>query len=641
MTMQQPLDLAKLAEALGREPEGRPPPDVDPVTAEVVRGAMETTCVEVATHVSLTATTPILNQSNERNASIMDWQGRLAALSAGVPQFMLSSTLPVRFALDFFGNDGLADGDVILSNDPYHGGGHLPDYNVFAPVFDADGELGLIVSIQCHHGDTGGAAPGGYPMDALDVWAEGVRFPAVKIIEAGRERRDVLYMLQANNRLPTYMGDIRAQIGACRLGVRQLKELLARYGAATVKRAVDYMIWHSEQRFRDEVRGWPSGVFEADVYADRDPQGNEDIHVHCAVTVHDDGRLTVDFDGSDTRDNLGSYSAFGNTRGYVVSQLAAMMDPSIPKNEGFFNSVEIRAPEGTCVNPRYGKTVAAGTHHPGSEVGEAIAVALSQAVPERACPQVYKLASPTVIFGQNPRTGRFFVDQGTDTYAGYCGAIEGQDGWGARNCNSGNLMRSQAEVQESTYPIRFVTRDITPDTGGPGQWRGHPGSLYVKQLLSDVVVNAWIMGVKHPVPGIAGGREGAPNHLIMRGGGPDVFEVTSTAFKTPHAPGEAIIYQFGGGGGWGDPLDRDPEAVREDVLDEYVSVEGARRDYGVVLTGGVDDESLAVDHAATEALRAELRADPEMRRRHWQERLDALRQSAEENARRMAEALGG
>src|SRR5437870_1650709 len=142
---------------------------VDPVTTEIILGAMETICYEVATHVSLTATTPILNQSNERNATILDAEGRLAALSVGIPQFMLSSTLPVRFALDFFGKD-LHDGDVLIANDPYHGGGHLPDYNVFAPVV-VDGKLELIVSIQCHHADTGGAAPGGYIVDALDIWA--------------------------------------------------------------------------------------------------------------------------------------------------------------------------------------------------------------------------------------------------------------------------------------------------------------------------------------------------------------------------------------------------------------------------------------------------------------------------------------
>src|SRR5213596_993273 len=133
----------------------------DPITTEIILGAFETICYEMATHVSLTATTPILNQSNERNATILDGRGRLAALSVGIPQFMLSSTLPVRFAIDFFGAGGLHDGDVLIANDPYHGGGHLPDYNVFAPVV-VDGKLLLIVSIQCHHADTGGAAPGGY-----------------------------------------------------------------------------------------------------------------------------------------------------------------------------------------------------------------------------------------------------------------------------------------------------------------------------------------------------------------------------------------------------------------------------------------------------------------------------------------------
>src|SRR5205823_2735310 len=137
---------------------GRRRRGLDPVTAEVIRGAMETIAYEMATHVSLTATTPILNQSNERNATILDASGALAALSVGIPQFMLSSTLPVRFALEFFGPGGLHDGDVLVANDPYHGGGHLPDYNVFAPVFHA-GELVLIASIQCHHADTGGGMP--------------------------------------------------------------------------------------------------------------------------------------------------------------------------------------------------------------------------------------------------------------------------------------------------------------------------------------------------------------------------------------------------------------------------------------------------------------------------------------------------
>src|SRR5262249_34259284 len=210
---------------------------VEPVTSELTRGAFETMCYEMATLVSLTATTPILNQSNERNATILDAHGQLAALSVGIPQFMLSSTLPVRFAVEFFGQDGLYDGDVLVANDPYHGGGHLPDYNVFAPVFH-DGECELIASIQCHHADTGGGAPGGYNVNAPDIWAEGVRFPAVKIYERGEKRRDVEYMMAVNNRTPTFLGDLRAQVGAAQLGVRRLRELLERFGTESVRGAV-------------------------------------------------------------------------------------------------------------------------------------------------------------------------------------------------------------------------------------------------------------------------------------------------------------------------------------------------------------------------------------------------------------------
>src|SRR5256714_215964 len=235
------------------------PTRFDPVTAEIFRGAMGPVCYEVATHVSLTAATPILNQSNERNATILDGRGRLAALSVGIPQFMLSSTLPVRFALDFFGEGGLYDGDVLIANDPYHGGGHLPDYNVFAPVV-VDGKLLLLVSIQCHHADTGGAAPGGYIVDALDIWAEGVRFPAVKVVERGVERRDVIYLMKTNNRNPTFLGDIRAQIGAAQRGRDRLKEVIAKYGVRAVMGAVEHSIDYARRRFRKEVAAWPDGV---------------------------------------------------------------------------------------------------------------------------------------------------------------------------------------------------------------------------------------------------------------------------------------------------------------------------------------------------------------------------------------------
>src|SRR3954447_20357103 len=227
------VDLIALAQSRSRLSDT---PTVDQVTAEVVRGAMETICFEMATYVSRTATTPILNQSNERNATILDAQGRLAALSVGIPQFMLTSTLPVRFALEFLGVEEFREGDVFVANDPYHGGGHLPDYNVFSPVFAPDEsapggrQMVLIASIQCHHGDTGGGVPGGYNITATDIWGEGVRWPVVKVLDRGVERRDVLYALATNNRIPSYIGDLRAQIGSAQLGVQHLSQIIERYG---------------------------------------------------------------------------------------------------------------------------------------------------------------------------------------------------------------------------------------------------------------------------------------------------------------------------------------------------------------------------------------------------------------------------
>lgn len=602
------VDLVELARSRSRISES---PTVDPVTAEVVRGAMETICFEMASYVSRTATTPILNQSNERNATILDAHGRLAALSVGIPQFMLTSTLPVRFALDFLGEDEFREGDVFVANDPYHGGGHLPDYNVFAPVFaaDAGGErrMVLIASIQCHHGDTGGGVPGGYNITAGDVWGEGVRWPAVKVVDRGVERRDVLYALQVNNRIPGYIGDLRAQIGAAQLATQRLGEVIDRYGASIVEESVDSMIDYAAKRFREEVAAWPDGVYEGDAYVDHDPLGNPDIHLHVKITVEGE-TLTIDFTGSDTRQELQAWSTFGNTRGYTVGQIAAMMDPEIPKNEGFFDQIKLVVPEGCVLNPHPGRPVSAGTHHPGADVGEVIAVAMQDVLPDKAVPQTYKTGIPTIIVGIDPHTGLQFTDHSAEVYAGWCNAAKGMDAWGAQAASFGNLWKATAEINESLFPHVQWGRDYRTDSGGAGQWRGLCGSHYEKEILVDAKVYTYVVGMKYPMPGIRGGMSGAPNEMIIRYGSDDPYRVAHTADWVPISAGERVMYDYGGGGGWGDPLDRDADAVLDDVLDEYVSVEGAARDYGVVLEGSLEDLTLTVDTEATEHRRAEMRA---------------------------------
>ena len=583
------------------------PAKVDPVTAEVIRGALETIAFEMATHVSRTATTPILNQSNERNATIMDGRGRLAALAVGIPQFMLSSMGPIRFALDFFGLDGFKPGDVIACNDPYHGGGHLPDWSIFSPVFDDKGELVVFASIQAHHADTAGMMPGGYPADAMDIWAEGFRCPAVKLVDGGEWRKDVIYLFHTNNRVPTYEGDLNSQIGAAQLGARQCRELIDKYGAATVRGAIDYMIDLSERRFREEISSWPDGTYEADSFFDHDVKGNPDVKVHCKVTVKGD-ELLIDFTGSDDREWLQAWSTRGNTRSMTMAQLCSMIDSAIPKNEGLFNPVSIVYPENTIVNPPLGKPVSMGTHHPGCEISEAVALALANAIPERSVPQVYKAAMPTVVFGAHPDTGQFFVDHSVDTTSTAAAAGYGQDGWGCTNAGFGNLIMATAEVNEAIFPNRHRGNDLMTDTGGPGTWRGQCGSHYVKEATAPQSIYTFVLGMKYPSIGIAGGHNGSPNHLTLRAGGEHEYVCEHTALYVPLELGERIEYRFAGGAGWGDPLEREPAKVRDDVLDEYVSREAAERDYGVVLTGELEDYSLEVDEKATAALRKKMRA---------------------------------
>ena len=578
--------------------------DIDPITAEVVRSAMETVCFEMATYVSRTATTPILNQSNERNATIMDATGRLAALSVGIPQFMLSSTLPVRYALELFGED-LKPGDVIVANDPYHGGGHLPDFNVFAPVFDDDGELLLIPSIQCHHGDTGGAMAGGYNVFAKDIWSEGTRYPALKIFDGGKERKDVVALMRANNRLAGFIGDLRSQVGAAQLGVARLEEIARQHGPDVVRATVEWSINDSRRRLQREIEAWPDGTYSADIYFDADPAGNTDILVHVSVTV-EGKRLIVDFTGSDERPEIQAWSTFGNTRGNVVSQLASMVDPTIAKNEGFFDSIEIIAPVGCCINPVEGRPVSSGTHHPGVEVSDAIAVAMSAIIPERCSPQTYKFGSPRQMWGDlDPRTGRSFFDHGGEVSAGWVNAVKGVDGWGALSASSGNLIKATAEFNEGLFPHFIRNRNYRTDSGGAGQWRGACGSLFVKEVRTPTSINQYVVNRIHLHPGIHGGHSGAPDHCVLKGN----IEVAPSVANLLLETGEQLVYEFGGGGGWGDPLDRDPQAVLDDVWDEYVSVAGALRDYGVVLTGSAEEMTLSLDEAATSAERKRRRGE--------------------------------
>ena len=206
-------------------------------------------------------------------------------------------------------------------------------------------------------------------------------------------------------------------------------------------------------------------------------------------------------------------------------------------------------------------------------------MALQHVLPDKAVPQTYKTGIPTIIVGIDPHTGQSFTDHSAEVYAGWCNAAKGLDAWGAQNASFGNLWKATAEINESLYPHVQWGRDYRTDSGGPGQWRGLCGSHYEKEVCVDAKVYTYVVGMKYPMPGICGGEPGEPNRMVIRYGSDDEFVVKHTADWVPIAAGERIMYDYGGGGGWGNPLDRDPQAVLDDVLDEYVSIEGASRAY--------------------------------------------------------------
>jgi N-methylhydantoinase B len=584
---------------------------IDSVTAGIIRGAFETVCFEAATHLGRSASSAIINQSNERNGSVLDSHGRLAAVSIGTPQLLFISPLLVRYGLEYFEADDWGPGDVFVGNDPDFGGGHLPDYNVYAPVFDDKGELVLIQALQAHQGDTGGKDPGGFTLEATDIFTEGLAIPCLKLVHRGHKRRDVIKLLERSNRFPSFAGDLAAMIGAVQHCVGRLEALVRKWGTDVVRAAINYNIDQTEKRFRAEVQQWPDGCYSADVFIDHDTQGIKDVKVRATCTVQGD-QLTVDLTGSDARPELcGVWNTFANSRGYAMSQIASMIDPTIVKNEGLFHAVEVICPENTIVQPPINKPAALGSFHPAVEISEAVCLALSNVVPERACPQVYKIGMPNAVIGFD-KAGQMWMDQGVDARAMDSSAVQGVDGWGSSCCSLGNLLLSEAEDAESRFPIINISREMTIDTGGAGCWRGQPGSLNVKKVLESTMAMAWMVSAEHPLRGLCGGEDGGPYSNHFEVGTQNEYKVGLSAHaKLP--PGAVIAYQHGGGGGFGLALQRDPEAVCEDVLDEKVSLAAARETYGVVFTGSVEEYDLKVDVAATQALRKKLRTSAEAR----------------------------
>ncbi|PZC48148.1 MAG: N-methylhydantoinase B [Chloroflexi bacterium] len=578
---------------------------VDSITLEIIRNALTTIAKEMTLAIERTSRSPAVNECRDFATVIMDSQGQLIAQGLGAPSLMAATKHSVQAILEDYPDDFHA-GDVVINNDPYRGGSHLGDTTLAMPVFH-EGNLLFLIGARAHLPDAtgGGARVSGIYLDATEIMEEGLRFPPLKLHEAGVPNKARMDWLLRNCRFKAWtIGDINAMLSACHVGEARILSLIEKYGALAVTEAADYSLDYAERLFRAEVASWKDGVYEGAAYMDSDGYDARDVKVHVRLIVDGD-HLTMDFSGTD-KETLGfANSGLGNSLGYIFLGLSSALDESIPKNDGLFRVVELNLPLGSVVNPYDAAPTGVCTLHPGAEITQAVTIALAQIIPER-------VGAPwdTRIFftftGADPRDNAAYQAMSFIGLHGGPGATHGLDGWGGGSNIRGGMPYTTPEMFEFQFPEQVESREFIQDTAGPGEWRGGCGiRTVVKAVGHSTRGNALVLGGANPAPGLCGGLPGAPNKLsFLYVDRPDKELPPGQPREEYLNAGEGMSVERGGGGGWGNPMSRDPELVREDVIDEYVSFEGALRDYGVAL----DEETLEIDAAATEEHRQRRRA---------------------------------
>jgi len=575
---------------------------IKPITAEIIREYFESVAEEIIKTMVRASVSPIFNEAHDCSAGVFYYNGNQVGLVSrgdAVPVHIYACLTSVEACIQFFRGD-LNDGDVILACDPFFGGTHIGDYTIIKPIF-CNNKPVFFASVRAHMLDVGGPVPGGFNANAEEVWQEGFRFPPVKVFEKGERRRDVWDLLKANNRLPDVaVADINAMIGACKIGEERIKAVVDKYGLSTVQEGVQYTFDYSEKKFRNAIARWPKGVYTGRSLLDQDFRGNENINVDVSIEVLDDG-VVVDFNGSHAQSPGVINSVLGNTISYVYGCFSAVC-PEAPINSGFFRPIRVVLPEGSVVNPDSPAAAAYATICIGCTIGEAVMQALEKIVPEHVGTTSIDL-SILWTHGVDPRTKSFFISYDYHASPISSGGTYGVDGWGGWSALFCALQLASVEMTEIQYPFLYLEGEYTTDSAAAGQWRGAPAYSMKRmayQTDAPIYLNIWVQGARNTLQGYCGGKDGVGNYAVVHHSSERARTVTDVAFLEPSESGDILFFQSCGGGGWGDPLEREPGAVLADVRNEYVSVEGAKKEYGVV----IDPHSQTVDETATQQLRA-------------------------------------
>jgi N-methylhydantoinase B len=569
------------------------PATPDPITTEIIRNMFLSAAHDMNATLFRSAFTPVIYEGLDCAVALLDENADVLGQAAGVPLFVGNLEVCVKITTDLLGVDAYEPGDVFLMNDPYLQGTHLNDATVFAPIFHEDALAGFAAT-RAHWLDVGGKDPG-VTMDSTEVYQEGVRFGPTKIVSRYQPREELLDHLRRNSRFGTALiGDLNAQIAACRTGEARLKAIIGRFGREAVSAAKLEIARQSAQLDREAIASIPDGVYAAEGSLDNDGIGDAPVPVKVRVEIAGD-RMTVDLAGSAPATRGPVNCGIAQTISAVRMAYKLLIHPDRPVDGGTFPTLTIHAPEGTIFHAQE-PSACQWYFTPLGLMTDLIVRALAPAIPERVAAAHYGDSMVVATAGRDPRRNDapfLTIEPTPGGWGGYAGG-DGQDGL-INNVN-GAFRDFPVEVWETKYPVQIVSYGIRPDSGGAGEWRGGCGLERVYRFETDATVYLWFERSRTPAWGLFGGADAAGPHNEVRG------SFTATPLKVNALPvkrGDELVLRTGGGGGFGDPLTRDPARVLADVRAGYLTREAAERDYAVVLT-----DELFVDEVATGRLRA-------------------------------------
>jgi N-methylhydantoinase B len=578
-----------------------PPDPIDPVTREVIGNALLSVCDEMSIVLSSTARSPVLRESGDYACTMHDRAGQLIAQTNTIPSLASigrHAVLSLGKHVDITTEAG--PGDVYFTNLMEIGGSHVSDVKAIMPVF----HLGEIIAWVCntaHWPEIGGAFPTGY-VCGTEIYQEGLLIPPVRLVRSGRFDRETLAFVTSNVRAPEErVGDIRAQEAAVRRGGQRIIEMVERYGLEKFERYCAAYVDYTETRVRAAIREIPSGVYAFEDAMDNDGIGEERVGIKVAVTVDCD-RMHFDFTGSSPQVRGPINSTEWTVWAGVNFAVRGVTDPTIPINEGCYRPLEVIVPAGTWLNAHHPAPRQHSSHETGHRVVDVCLGALAQAVPERVPAAMHGTSSIMIVTGQDERMNGREMYVLYEALAGGFGARPTKDGIDGIRTAVGNQNSIPAEVMEVEYPLVTEHYELVTDSGGCGRFRGGLALRREVRVAQPPTAEALFVSscertVTEPY-GLAGGLPG-------KRGQREVVEASGRHIRLKgkdhrwQRGGDCFVATAPGGGGWGDPLAREPAAVLDDVLDGKVSLEAAEDDYGVVL----DETGKAVDEAATQALR--------------------------------------